>query len=52
MDSLATHDHILRVIQKLEILRRDLPCHDDVLRMKKMIAEMKQKLALAKIYQY
>jgi hypothetical protein len=47
MVSQATYDQILRVIQKFEILRRDLHSFDEDLRMQKLIADMKRKLARA-----
>jgi hypothetical protein len=49
MVSPTTYDQILRVIQKFEILRRDLHSFDEDLRMQKMIADMKRKLARAAV---
>ncbi len=47
MVSKNTYDHILRVIQQFEILRRDAKDFDEGVRLQEMIADMKRKLALA-----
>ncbi len=45
MVSKNTYDHILRVIQQFEILRRDAVDFDGGVRLQEMIDDMKRKLA-------
>jgi hypothetical protein len=45
MVSSITYDHILRVIQQFEILRRDAKDFAECIRLRELIADMKRKLA-------
>ncbi len=45
MVSTKTYDHILRVIQQFEILRRDAQDFDEGVKLQEMILDMKRKLA-------
>ena len=47
METINAYDHFVRVIQKLEIIRRDEENFNEAKRLQKLIFEMKQKLARA-----
>ncbi len=47
METINSYDNIVRVIQRLEIIRRDEEDFHEAKRLQKLISDMKKKLACA-----